>query len=159
MSVQVPSLAAFLALVARVEGLELRLAQQGAEAAQPAHAPQPPLQPQEPGAGGSAAPPEGSMLIFVKTLTGKTLNIHVEPSDTICAVRAKIHDQEGVPPQYLRLKFAGHLLDCSRTVSSYHIANESTVHIPGCGFRGPSVTPGSCEACNACCVRTCTCPK
>ena len=102
---QVPSLAAFLALVARVESLELRLAQQGAGA----QAAAPPPQPEEPGAGGSA--PEGSdRVLFVKTLTGKTITIQVEPSDTICALRAKIQGKEGVPPRDCRLKFAGHIL-------------------------------------------------
>ena len=36
-----------------------------------------------------------SMQIFVKTLTGKTITLTVEPSDSIDAVKTKIQDREG----------------------------------------------------------------
>jgi large subunit ribosomal protein L40e len=78
------------------------------------------------------------MQIFVKTHTGKTITLDINPSDTIASVKAKIQEQGGIPvDQQKRLLFEGKKLkDDSRTLSDYNIQKDDTLDlkVPKVGY-------------------------
>ena len=64
-----------------------------------------------------------------RTLTGKTIHVMVESSDTIERVKEKIQDKEGMPVYMQRLIFAGVELGDDWTLADYDVQRGTSLHL------------------------------
>ena len=65
--------------------------------------------------------------IFFKTLTGQTITLDVEPSDTIEKVKKKLYEKTGIKPEDQRFIFSGKELLDKETIGNYNIEENSTI--------------------------------
>ena len=72
---------------------------------------------------------ENSMTIYIKSLTGKTTALEVDPSHTIAELKQVYFECEGVPPDQQRIIFNGIQLEDSRALSYYFIQPESRLDL------------------------------
>eukprot|EP00054_Salpingoeca_dolichothecata_P036851 m.8916 g.8916 ORF g.8916 m.8916 type:complete len:76 (+) comp7091_c0_seq1:51-278(+) len=69
------------------------------------------------------------MLIKVKTLTGKEIEIDVEETDKIRRVKERVEEKQGIPPEQQRLIHGGKQMNDDKTVLEYKISAGSVLHL------------------------------
>lgn len=69
------------------------------------------------------------MLIKVKTLTGKEIELDIEPTDRVDRIKEKVEEKEGIPPPQQRLIFAGKQMNDEKTASEYKVVGGSVLHL------------------------------
>ena len=69
------------------------------------------------------------MLIKVKTLTGKEIELDIEPNDKVERIKEKVEEKEGIPPPQQRLIFGGKQMNDEKTASDYKIVGGSVLHL------------------------------
>lgn len=80
----------------------------------------------------SLTPPRHSrqkIRVYIKTLSGGTITVEVDPFATIAQVKSVIEQQEGTPRNWMRLIFAGKILEDGKTLATYTITHQSTLHL------------------------------
>eukprot|EP00210_Caulerpa_lentillifera_P000316 g309.t1 len=71
----------------------------------------------------------GGMMIKVKTLTGKEIEIDIDPTDTIFRIKERVEEKEGIPPVQQRLIFAGKQMNDDKQAKEYNIEGGSVLHL------------------------------
>merc|ERR1711976_345323 len=69
------------------------------------------------------------MLIKVKTLTGKEIEIDIEPADKVERIKERVEEKEGIPPPQQRLIFSGKQMNDDKTAQDYKVTGGSVLHL------------------------------
>lgn len=72
---------------------------------------------------------EVAQRIKVKTLTGREIDVDVEPTDPVGRIKERVEEQEGIPPEQQRLIFGGKQLADAKTVRESNITAGSVIHL------------------------------
>jgi len=79
--------------------------------------------------GSSSSTRRDRMLIKVKTLTGKEIELDIEPTDRVDRIKEKVEEKEGIPPPQQRLIFGGKQMSDEKTAADYKIVGGSVMHL------------------------------
>ncbi|KAF1755440.1 hypothetical protein GCK72_022009 [Caenorhabditis remanei] len=69
------------------------------------------------------------MLVKVKTLTGKEIELDIEGNDRVERIKEKVEEKEGIPPPQQRLIFAGKQMNDDKTAADYKVVGGSVLHL------------------------------
>jgi len=69
------------------------------------------------------------MLIKVKTLTGKEIELDIDADDKISRIKEKVEEQSGVPPPQQRLIFSGRQMADDKSANDFSIVAGSVLHL------------------------------
>ncbi|WVN90269.1 uncharacterized protein L203_105505 [Cryptococcus depauperatus CBS 7841] len=69
------------------------------------------------------------MIVKVKTLTGKEVDIDVQPDMTIGKVKEKVEEKAGIPPVQQRLISGGKAMNDEKTIQDYKIKAADVIHL------------------------------
>ncbi|KAI0034382.1 hypothetical protein K488DRAFT_84084 [Vararia minispora EC-137] len=69
------------------------------------------------------------MLIKVKTLTGKEIELDIDQDDKITRIKEKVEEQSGVPPPQQRLIFSGRQMNDEKTARECGVSAGAVLHL------------------------------
>ena len=69
------------------------------------------------------------MIIYIKTLSGKTITLDVDPNDSVMTIKGYYKNKTGIPPVKQRMIFQGKELELNRQISEYKIVAKSTIYV------------------------------
>ncbi|CAF3922025.1 unnamed protein product [Rotaria magnacalcarata] len=81
--------------------------------------------------------------VTVNIEDGDTITLQIEPSNTIREIKEKIRDHEGIPVEQQFLAIGGVEVDDDRTLSYYHVGNDSNIHLIRMGYDTSTVVHSS----------------
>ncbi|KAK4444295.1 ubiquitin [Podospora aff. communis PSN243] len=69
------------------------------------------------------------MQLKIRTLTGREIELDVEPTDKVAQIKEKVEEKEGIPPAQQRLIYGGKQMVDDKTASDYQLEGGCTLHL------------------------------
>ncbi|KAL2832895.1 ubiquitin-related domain-containing protein [Aspergillus cavernicola] len=69
------------------------------------------------------------MLIKVRTLTGKEIELDIEADYKVSRIKERVEEKEGIPPVQQRLIFGGKQMADDKTAQDYSLEGGATLHL------------------------------
>ncbi|OJJ50480.1 hypothetical protein ASPZODRAFT_11351 [Penicilliopsis zonata CBS 506.65] len=69
------------------------------------------------------------MLIKVRTLTGKEIELDIEADYKVARIKERVEEKEGIPPVQQRLIYGGKQMADDKTAADYKLEGGATLHL------------------------------